>query len=206
MGGFNSGRHGGRPTAEACGSLVLSVHGWRPREGATIGYRLTFECDGEDFPVLVILDWTESNRPHARLRHSIRTDDGAEVEYRVALTRSPCRFGGWRWWWICPNSGARVFKLFLPRGGRRFLSRRAYRLGYLSQRLSSLDRAHRAREKAERRLSWTDDGEPCPAPGMRRRAFERFVARWEKAAERLDAEWEPRTLRVVARLMGRSSG
>lgn len=181
------------------------MRGMRPKEGSTIGYRRTFVCDGEAFPVVVIFDWVESGHPHARLRHSIRTDNGAEVEYRVALARLPCRFGGERWWWRCPNSGARVFKLFLPRGGRRFLSRRAYRLGYLSQRQSPLDRAHRASEKAERRLWWYDDGTPCPAPGMRQRSFERLVTRWEAAKDRLEAEWEPRMLRVLAQLMARRS-
>ena len=205
MGGSNSGRWGGRPTAEACASFGLSMRGMRPKEGSTIGFRRTFTCDGEAFPVVVIFDWAEGGHPSARLRHSIRTGDGAEVEYRVALARSPCRFGGERWWWRCPDSGARAFKLFLPRGGRRFWSREAYGLGYACQRGTALDRAHRANEKAERRLWWHDDGAPCPPPGMRRRTFERLVARWETAKERLEMEWEPRTLRVLARLMARGS-
>ena len=179
------------------------MRGLRPAEGTTIGYRWTFEGDGDTYPVTVIFDWTESAHPHARIRHHIRTDDGAEAEYQISLARSPCRFGGWRWWWLCPASGARVFALFLPRGGRRFMSRRAYRLGYLSQRQSPLDRAHRAKAKIERRLWWYDDDTPCPVPGMRRRTFERLVARWEAAEERLEAEWEPRTLRLLAQLMGR---
>ena len=179
------------------------MRGLRPREGATIGYRWTFEADGDAYPVTVILDWTDAAFPHARIGHSIRTGDGAEVEYSIGLVRSPCRFGGWRWWWLCPASGARVFALFLPRGGRRFLSRRAYRLGYLTQRLSPLDRAHRAKAKIERRLWWHDDDTPCPAPGMRRRTFDRLVARWEEAQRRIDVAWEPGAIRLLERLLSR---
>jgi hypothetical protein len=34
------------------------------------------------------------------------------------------------YWFCCPGTGKRAAKLFLPRGGHRFLSREAYRLGY----------------------------------------------------------------------------
>lgn len=202
MGGSNSGRWGGRPTAEACASFTLSMRGLRPEEGALIEYPIRYEFDGEDFPVRVLLDLRTPGYPSALIRHSVRAGDGEEIEYRVTLTRSPCRFGGWRWWWECPATGARAFKLFLPLGGRWFLSRRGYRLGYATQRMTPLDRAHRAKDKVERRLWWHDDGTPCRAPGMRRRTFDKLVARWEAADERLEATWEPRTLRLLARLMG----
>ena len=202
MGGSRSGRTGGRPTAEACGSLRLSMRKLRPIEGALVEYRFRYECDGEEFPVRVLFDLRTPGQPFAVVRHNVRADDGEEIEYRVNLTRSSCRFGGSRLWWECPANGDRAFKLFLPRGGRRFLSRRAYRLGFASQRMSALDRAQRAKDKIERHLWWEDDGTPCPAPGMRRRTFEKLVARWEAADEKLEAEWEPRTLRLLARTMG----
>src|SRR5271156_5611638 len=27
------------------------------------------------------------------------------MDYRVRLMRTPCRFGGFRWWWVCPRTG-----------------------------------------------------------------------------------------------------
>ena len=31
----------------------------------------------------------------------------------VRLTQTPCYFGGFRWWLLCPNCNRRVFKLYL---------------------------------------------------------------------------------------------
>ncbi len=201
MGGSNSGRWGGRPTAEACGSMRLPMRGMRPVDGALVGYQFKFERDGDEYPVYVAFDLRTPGHPHALIRHNARTGEHEEIEYRILLTRSPCRFGGWRWWWECPSTGRRAFALFLPRGGRRFLSRRGYQLGYQSQRMSPMDRAYRTKEKIERRLWWLDDDTPTPAPGMRRQTFNKLVARWEAAEQKADALWEPRTLRLLARMM-----
>ena len=66
--------------------------------------------------------------------------------------RRLAQWAGRHMWWEYPANGDRVFKLFLPRGGRRFLSRRAYRLCFASQCMSTLDSAHPAKDKIERRL------------------------------------------------------
>jgi hypothetical protein len=49
----------------------------------------------------------------ARLYYSA---NGRPEDYRVRLVTSPCHYGGHRWWWICPRSGWRVAKLYLPPG------------------------------------------------------------------------------------------
>ena len=64
---------------------------------------------------------------------------GAEklnLDYTVELTTTPCRFGGHRWWFICPlvwNSipcERRVERLYL--GGKHLGCRRCYDLTYIS--------------------------------------------------------------------------
>lgn len=52
--------------------------------------------------------------------------------------------GGQRWWFLCPSTGARTARLYLPAGAFEFLSRDAHKLVYRSQRLKP---AHRAAEK-----------------------------------------------------------
>jgi len=47
--------------------------------------------------------------------HSVRQ------EIRLITTRP--RFGGARWWFICPQSGARVGRLHLPPGSLQFAAR-----------------------------------------------------------------------------------
>lgn len=56
----------------------------------------------------------------------------------IALERMACRFGGWRYWFLCPAvkdgvyCGNRVTKLFLPPGGAVFGCRQCYDLTYQS--------------------------------------------------------------------------
>jgi hypothetical protein len=61
-------------------------------------------------------------------------------------------FGGRRWWWICPRTGRRATKLYLPNGALTFASRQAYRLAYRCQRETNYDRALRRAFKLRDRL------------------------------------------------------
>jgi hypothetical protein len=68
------------------------------------------------------------------------TDD--QVDYRVGLSATRPRFGGLRWWFVCPLAvdgvacGRRVGKLYLPPHGRYFGCRHCHRLTYTSCRES----------------------------------------------------------------------
>lgn len=203
MGGFGSGRTGGRPTAGSCGSLVLSMRGLEPMPNTQRIGHLKYTCDNEEFVVHFNVDWSHAGYPHMTLRHPIRADDEREISYRVNLVRVPCRFGGWRWFFECPSRGHRAFKLLLPRGGHYFLSRRTYGLAYASQRGTALDRAHLAKEKIEDRLWWDDHGNPCRAPKMRRKTFERLLDQLDQVEQRIDAAWLPSVARFMARYSGR---
>jgi hypothetical protein len=165
MGGYGSGRKGGWATVEACSSLILNVdelsrsirEGLRQLDFKTIpeGRRISvpwrsirWALSGEAEPWAVVefrMDMG-SNEGITWLRYdvehfSMRT--GSE-HYPVSMLTTPCQFGGSRWWWLCPATGRRVGKLYLPNGGTRFLSRGpgAYRLAYASQRHGRVDRMH----------------------------------------------------------------
>lgn len=86
--------------------------------------------------------------PWVRLVYTF-TESGTEVDYKVRLTTTRPRFGGLRWWFVCPLSvnevycGRRVGKLHLH--GRYFGCRHCHELTYAScqeshkyDRLSSL--------------------------------------------------------------------
>ncbi len=70
----------------------------------------------------------------------------------IRLVATPLPFGGCRWWFLCPHSGQRAMKLYLPYGARFFASRQAYRLGYAVQRQSARDQAYRRARKARDRI------------------------------------------------------
>ncbi len=62
------------------------------------------------------------------------TGEKANCSYRADLVSTPCRFGGQRWWFICPmmNCDRRVGVLYLPFGAKYFACRHCYHLTYES--------------------------------------------------------------------------
>ena len=89
-----------------------------------------------------------------RLRYTTTRWDGErrESDYWVELATTPQPFGGRRWWFVCPRTGRRAAKLYLPNGAFTFASRQAYRLAYRSQRETAHDRALRRAFKLRGRL------------------------------------------------------
>src|SRR4051794_22190306 len=119
---MGSGRTGGHPTSEATGSFVFSVKGLLGRlpRDAVGGGTITFRSgrDGE-LPIEVRVDTTDRAAPHVELTHGTRDGAAQRITYRVGLTTTRPRYGGERWWFVCPATGRRAFKLHLPNGGPR---------------------------------------------------------------------------------------
>jgi hypothetical protein len=87
--------------------------------------------------------------PWLRLFYTFKAEQKS-ADYRVSLTTTRPRFGGLRWWFICPlivngrPCGQRVGKLYLPPGGRYFGCRRCHSLTYTScQESHKYDRVYR---------------------------------------------------------------
>jgi hypothetical protein len=227
MGGFGSGRHGGRATVEGCDSLVLDVDRiirpvrqamrklgiseisddrvievpWNafcwtrngdPKPWATVEYRLQLRSHGG-------VVWLRYDVDH----FSRRT---GPQEHRLTLVTTSCRFGGVRWGWICPATGRRVRKLYLPNGGTQFLSRGqgAYRLDYASQRQDRMDRAHSRSARLYRRLGanyYGAGGSWPPKPKlMRWTTYERLICEIDVTQERLDAAFMVGAVKLLARI------
>src|ERR1700690_1949778 len=70
----------------------------------------------------------ESGR--VRLKYTTTRWDGErrESDYWISLETTPQPFGGRRWWFVCPRTGRRAGKLYLPNGAFIFAARQAYRL------------------------------------------------------------------------------
>jgi hypothetical protein len=106
------------------------------------------------------------------------TGEELAIDDKILLATSRPKFGGLRWWFVCPRLNRRVRKLYLPLGGRHFWSR-AYRLVYASQRSTALDRAHRGQAKIKARLIGDHDPREWDLPPkpkwMRWRTYQRYV-------------------------------
>jgi hypothetical protein len=207
VGGYGSGRHDGRPTIESTASYVLNIKTLVlafPR-GKCLGGSIPF--DEGRFTVTVLVDLRNERNCIVELIHPTRDvweDEAGTVFDKVQLTRTQPPFGGHRWWFLCPRTGHRTTKLFLPNGGRHFWSRRAYGLGYACQREDRFSRLQRRAATLNQQLGgqgWSTWDLPPPKPKwIRWRTYERKIARWQRTAERAEIEWTFRATRLVARL------
>jgi hypothetical protein len=118
--------------------------------------------------------------PNAYVQLEFLIADGRSqpTRQRISLTATRPRFGGMRWWFICPVTGERVGRLYLPPGASQFASRRAHGLAYACQTESISARAARRRRKLLARLG---DGDapfgwiPLKPKGMRWTTYARSV-------------------------------
>jgi hypothetical protein len=131
-----------------------------------IGWQAQYICFDEGrFAVAVIADLTNEWNCFLELIHRTRDrrdHEASVVTDRVQLTRTEPTFGGHRWWFLCPRTGRRTTKLFLPHGGWHFWSRQAYGLGYACQREDRFSRLQRRAATLNRQLggegrsTWAD--------------------------------------------------
>ena len=82
-----------------------------------------------------------------------RMPDGA-INQRIAIEGVPSTLGGWRCYFVCPDTARRCEVLYYA--GGRFASREGQRLSYAVQNMTELSRARRKTAKLRRRLSGTD--------------------------------------------------
>jgi len=195
MGGYGSGRSGGRPTTDNGLTLTLSKlfrYGlFRPGGAYSGSIEWTNTTTGElvgsiGFAARLGQDWGR-----VRLKYTTTRWDGErrESDYWIQLETTSQPFGGRRWWFVCPRTGVRATKLYLPNGAFTFASRRAYRLAYPCQREPARDRALRRAFKLRGKLGAEGGiGDYVAKPKwMRWRTFERAMARINRAEEVVDA-------------------
>jgi hypothetical protein len=206
MGGYGSGRYGGRPLADH--SLRIDI-AWMIRHGqAAPGHwragQLTWSRGGElSGSVGYSCDMTDPEASELVLRFTTGAARGDPKDHvqRIRLSYTVPNLGGRRWWMHCPVTGARVGKLYVPPGGDIFASRKAWRLGYHSQRCAARDRPFEALFKLQRRLGCDQGWEmPIRRPkGMHHRTFARLEDEYWRLDDRCNRAMAP----VMAQLMQR---
>jgi hypothetical protein len=124
---------------------------------------------------ICIDDWQKAGR---------RTQHEPQI---IVLSSSACRFGGERWWFICPKTQERVVKLYIPAGENELRSRKGWALSYEVQRMAPLERReYRARRAfAELGASYHSvwDVLPDRPVGMRQKRFLRLERLADAASE-----------------------
>lgn len=204
MGGYCSGRRGGRPLAEEARRIDLPwmLRTGRARAGCDMSGVLRWNCGGVPAgSVGYTMRLSDPDDASMILRFTRGSGERAEqVEQFVRLVSTRPHYGGVRWWMICPNCGGRCAKLFMPPGASRFASRKAWGIAYRSQRTAPRDLPFERLYRLQRRLGLEEDCElPIIRPkGMWRRTYAPLEARyWE-----LDAQCNDQMVATYARLRG----
>ncbi len=195
MGGYGSGRTGGRPTTESGLTLTLSKllrdKLFRPGSACYSSLIWTDTSTGERIGSIGYEAHLGPDSGRVRLKYTTTRWDGEkrESDYWIQLETTPQPFGGRRWWFICPQTGGRARKLYLPTGAFTFASRQAYRLAYACQRESARDRASRRAFKLRGKLGGEGGiGDSIPKPKwMRWPTYERKLAEIFAAEEVVEA-------------------
>lgn len=202
MGGFGSGRYGGRPTADASLRIDLAwmLRTGRAREGSWISGSLNWTCGGQPSGSIgyqAIMH--EPGHEGLELTYTRGSGDDAErVSQTVRLCFTVPHYGGKRWWMICPYRGIRVGKLYLPPGGDRFASRQAWRLGYQCQRDAARDRPFERLFRLQKKLGCPQGWEAGlhRPKGMWHRTFDRHMERYWQLDDECAAEMAALALRL----------
>ncbi len=130
MGGRLSGRSGGRPTIEGCGAIMLSLDELMAmRRGRDVfGVVCSGQVASNPYSINVAVRLGPEMQGGLTITHLAFNHLSSEVpaaSYTVDLVAVPGQFGGRRWFMLCPRSGRRVLKLYLPNGAPWFAGREA---------------------------------------------------------------------------------
>lgn len=114
-------------------------HGWR---AGTITWTRSGRWGESESSVGIVISTLEGdNYLHITYTQTDRdTNEKRDFDYKIPLTTTPCRYGGKRYWFVCPwhkngvYCGKRVGKLYM--GGDYFACRHCYELTYDSRNLS----------------------------------------------------------------------
>jgi len=178
------GRRHGRPRlpVESCHSLSA----WGYFQFA----QMWADDDAQDS-----FEWEALGEQSAVLRF---TRDRRKHAQAIALTFTPCRFGGRRAWFSCPSCGRRVGKVYLPCSmyisGRRvvwFRCRFCYGLTYEQRQDRDMywTFRHRAERIEERWLGEISDDWISKRKGQHWRTFNKWCDKRDALVEKSNQTW-----------------
>ena len=156
MGGYGSGswyRWDSKTTTESQHRIDirwLKKQGYiRPGTSGTLSWTCRDEQTGS------IRYRMEEKRMVLSYRHRPHGGEWEPVEQDILFNQTPCNYGGYRSWFLCPHCGCRVALIY--GAGKYFLCRHCYDLTYASQQESMPDRLMRKARKIRERLGASDD-------------------------------------------------
>ena len=152
MGGQGSGpgsRWNSKKTTESQDRIdIRLLKKWGHLNGSTYFGSWSWSCGGN--PTGSINYRVDSERIVLSYRHRVSGGEWESVEQTIRFDRTPCRYGGHRYWFFCPRCSRRVAVLY--GAGKYFLCRHCYDLTYSSQQENLSDRLMRKSRKIRKQL------------------------------------------------------
>lgn len=137
MGGFGSGRQSGR-TETVNSSRRIDIRLLKKRGWLKSGYVYSLHWNVGGTPSGDIKYRAEPDALVLMFRYRESCGEWQSVEQRIDLASTPCNYGGYRRWLVCPHCWRRC--AVLCGAGKLFLCRKCYQLPYQSQREDTYDR------------------------------------------------------------------
>jgi hypothetical protein len=176
MGGYNSGRRGGKRTTDEMHILDIRKieRAGLLKPGCSFGWQWARGGD----KIASINMRTDTDRVTLTYRSRTNGGEWQDMNYPVYLAWTNCNYGGQRAWWLCPavGCGKRVAVLF---GGKVYACRHCHQLAYPTQRQQAHDRACNRADTIRKRLGWEAgilNGNGGKPKGMHWRTFARLQA------------------------------
>lgn len=112
------------------------------------------------------------------------------VQFNLGFTidRTPCHYGGYRYWYLCPHCGKRTSVLY--RAGL-YVCRHCIGANYQTQLNQPLDNIRRKMHKVASKLKWVEVGYkevPLRPKGMHQKTFDRLHGYYQELEYRENLE------------------
>ena len=120
---------------------------------------------------------------HFKYKHN-----GKDYNYHVKLDRTPCHYGGYRYWYLCPHCGKRTSVLY--RAGL-YVCSHCIGANYQTQLNQPLDNIRRKMHKVASKLKWVEVGYkevPLRPKGMHQKTFDRLHGYYQELEYRENLE------------------
>ena len=105
--------------------------------------------------------------------------------YSIQLSKSACHYGGYRYWWLCPQCSKRVSVLYCA---GLYVCRHCINAPYGSQLQQPIDRIFSRADAIRQRLGWQSGiayGNGSKPKGMHSKTFERLVNEHDRLTSKI---------------------
>lgn len=180
MGGYGSGRFGRRLTVEECYRIPISFlkkKNFLKGEGATGSMNWNSRGEQTGSASIETAINIEQGGGELIIRYAL---NGERTLQRIALQAVPMRFGGHRFYAICPRNYNRCTVLVFSGRYRQFVSVKESGMLYGSQTEDALDRLRRKKDKAEKAYYGQSVYARQPTKHRLWRNFVDLEASWER--------------------------